>query len=60
MFQEAVAIKKGMISLLDRLESVDKLCYLRDLNGAGGGGAEEASRARARCAWAKFRNWLQC
>ena len=36
------------------LEVVDKFCYLGDVIGAGGG-AEEASRARIRSAWAKFR-----
>jgi len=37
------------------LECVEKLCYLGNLIGAGGGGAEEESRATVRCAWAKFR-----
>jgi len=41
-----------MISLLDKLECM--FCYLGDLIGAGGG-AEEASRARVRCALANFR-----
>ena len=36
------------------LEVVDRFCYLGDVIGARGG-AEEASRARIRCAWAKFR-----
>ena len=36
------------------LECVDKFCYLGDMIAAGGG-AEEASRARVRCAWAKFK-----
>lgn len=36
------------------LEVVDKFCYLGDMIGAGGG-AEEASRARVRCSWSKFR-----
>jgi len=43
-----------MIISLDKMECVDKFCYLGDCIGAGGG-AEEASRARVRCAWAKFR-----
>ena len=30
-------------------------CYLGDVIGKGGG-AEEASRARVRCAWGKFRD----
>jgi hypothetical protein len=37
-----------------KLECVDKFCYLGDMIGEGGG-AEEASRVRVRCAWAKFR-----
>jgi hypothetical protein len=37
-----------------KLEGVKKFCYLGDMIGAGGG-VEEASRARVRCAWAKFR-----
>ena len=37
-----------------RLECVGKFCYLGDVVGAGGG-AEDASRARVRSAWAKFR-----
>ena len=36
------------------LECVEKFCYLGDMIGAGGG-AEEAARARVRCAWSKFR-----
>ena len=36
------------------LECVDRFCYLGDMIGSGGG-AEEASRARVRCAWGKFR-----
>ena len=41
----------------DKLECVDKFCYLGDMIGAGGG-AEEASRARVRCAWGKFNELL--
>ena len=37
-----------------QLECVGKFCYLGDVIGAGGG-AEDASRARVRSAWAKFR-----
>jgi len=37
----------------DKLECVKKFCYLGDMIGAGGG-AEEASRTRVRCAWGKF------
>ena len=36
------------------MECVDKFRYLGDMIGAGGG-AEEASRARVRSAWAKFK-----
>lgn len=35
------------------LELVDRFCYLGDMLGKGGG-AEEASRTRVRCAWGKF------
>ena len=37
-----------------KLECVEEFRYLGDVIGAGGG-AEEASKARVRCAWAKFR-----
>ena len=37
-----------------RLECVGKFCYLGDMVGLGGE-AEDASRARVRSAWAKFR-----
>jgi len=49
-----VAIKEIMMSSFDKLECVDKFCYLENLIGAGEG-SEETSRARVRCAWAKFR-----
>jgi len=49
-----VALKEIMISLLDKLECVYTFCYFGDFIGEGVG-AEEASRARVRCAWAKFR-----
>src|SRR3989441_6475972 len=39
----------------EELEVVDKFCYLGDVIGKGGS-AEEASRARVRCAWGKFRD----
>jgi hypothetical protein len=42
------------IELDGNVECVEKFCYLGDMMGSGGG-AEEASRARVRCAWAKFR-----
>ena len=35
------------------LECVDKFCYLGDLIGSGGG-AEDASSMRVKCAWGKF------
>ena len=37
-----------------KLACVDKFCYLGDMIGIGGG-AEEASWARVRCVWVKFR-----
>jgi len=42
-------MKKIMTSSLDKMECVDKFCYLGDLIGAGGG-TEETSRARVCCA----------
>jgi len=36
------------------LACVDKFSYLGDMTAAGGG-AEEVSKARLRCTWAKFR-----
>jgi hypothetical protein len=39
------------------LEIVDRFCYLGDMISEGGG-AEEASRARVQCAWAKFRELM--
>jgi len=55
LFQEDVTVKEISISSLDKLECVDRFCYLGDLIGGAGGGAELASRARVRCAGAKFR-----
>jgi len=46
--------KEIEIEDVGKLECVNKFCYLGDMIGAGGG-AEEASRARVRCAWGKFR-----
>jgi hypothetical protein len=40
-----------------KMELVDKFCYLGDMIGSGGG-SEEASRCRVRCAWGKFRELL--
>ena len=45
--EEIVKGEKGGV------EYVDHFCYLGDVLSAGGG-AEEASRARVRCAWGKF------
>ena len=36
-----------------KMDCVNKFCYLGDVIGKGGG-AEETSRNRVRCAWAKF------
>ena len=38
----------------DKIEVVDEFCYLGDMIGSGGG-VEETSRTRVRCAWAKIR-----
>ena len=40
-----------------KLECVPKFCYLGELGDTlgAGGGADEAARARVRCAWAKFK-----
>jgi len=43
-----------VIENVGKLERVDRFCYLGDMIGAGGG-VEEATRARVRCAWGKFR-----
>ena len=40
----------------DSLECVDKFCYLGDIIGSGGG-AEDASSMRVKCAWGKFREF---
>ena len=37
-----------------KLECVPKFCYTGNTLGAGGG-ADEAARARLRCAWAEFK-----
>lgn len=53
--REAAEERKGIeIDSDGNVECVGKFCYLGDMIGSGGG-AEEASRARVRCAWAKFR-----
>ena len=51
--RQAAEVRKE-IELDGNVECVEKFCYLGDAMGSGGG-AEEASRARVRCAWAKFR-----
>ena len=45
--------KEIEIEHVGKLECVSKFCYLGDMIGAGGG-AEEATRTRVRCAWGKF------
>ena len=42
----------------DKIEVVDKFCYLGDMIGSGGG-VEQTSRTRVRCAWVKFRELSQ-
>ena len=45
--------KQFKVGTSDELEVVEKFCYLDDVIGKGGG-AEESSRARVRCAWGKL------
>jgi len=46
-----VAATGNGIFMVDNLELVDKFCCMSDILGkGGGGGAEEASRTRVRCA----------
>src|SRR5450755_4055524 len=47
-----------MLGATDKLEIVDRFCYLGDMLGKGGG-AEEASRVRVRCSWGKFNELAQ-
>src|SRR6266516_458854 len=47
--------KQFVLGTTDKIEVVEKFCYLGDAIGKGGG-AEESSRARVRCAWGKFRD----
>ena len=49
-----VVVEDEGIEQVVGFEMVDRFCYLGDMIGAGGG-VEEATRARVRCAWAKFR-----
>jgi len=53
-----IPVRSGMLQQVllgndQSLECVDKFCYLGNMIAAGDG-AEEASRAKVRCAWAKF------
>src|SRR3989441_12238676 len=48
-------VRQFVLGAREELEVGDKFCYLGDVIGKGGG-AEEASRARVRCAWKKFRD----
>ena len=50
----SVLLKEVVIKPNVKLEYLPKFCYLGDTLGAGGG-ADEAARARVRCAWAKFK-----
>ena len=43
---------------ISKFDAVKKFCYLGDMIGAGGG-SEEASRARVKSAWCKFRQLAQ-
>ena len=47
-------MKEMEIEHVGKLECVSKFCYLGDMISSGGG-AEEASTGRVRCAWGKFR-----
>src|SRR3989441_12481350 len=51
----ADGVRQVVLGAMVELEVVDKFCYLGDVIGKGGG-AKEASRARVRCAWGKFRD----
>ena len=51
---DSVGLKKESIGQNDKLECVEKFCYLGDMIWSGGG-SEEASKTRVRCAWAKYR-----
>src|SRR3989441_5543272 len=48
-------VRQFVLGAREKLEVVDKFCYLGDVIGKGGG-AEEASRSRVRSAWGKFRD----
>lgn len=51
--EEEVEVPSGGQKGSTRLEYVTSFCYLGDMIGAGGG-AEDATRTRVRCAWGKF------
>ena len=51
-------LKQFVLGNGEKVEVVEKFCYLGDVIGKGGG-AEESSRARERCAWGKFME-LRC
>ena len=48
-------VKEFVLGNNDKMKVVGKLCYLGNVIGKGGG-AEESSIARVRCAWRKFMN----
>ena len=54
------SVARDVPSLMDdgKFELVNRFRYLGDVVGAGGG-AEEASRARVRSAWCKFRGLIK-
>src|SRR5260221_512039 len=54
---KADEVKELLLGEEGKLEYVDRFCYLGDMVG-NGGGAEESSRTRVRCAWGKFRELL--
>jgi hypothetical protein len=47
-------MKEIEVEHMGNVKCVSKFCYLGYMKGSGGGAAE-ASRARLRCAWGKFR-----
>ena len=49
-----VVEKEVLLGEAGSLQCVDKFCYLGDMLGCGGG-AEDATRTRVKCAWGKFR-----
>src|SRR5580698_5591187 len=50
---DTTELKELLIGNTDKVDCIDMFCYLGDVIGDGGG-VEEASRARVRCAWSKF------